>query len=152
MIANNRYNLMNNPTANRGLRRIKETSYSPIKTSISDLKDLNILCTKCTIYNKDKALKKVYMKHDERNELYQCPNCKSVIGENQVRHAMRLELPEYIYYDKTKDIQDVKKQREEEEKFIIQPINATSPTDLLKKTSVRAVRNKSPVSTEDIRK
>ena len=60
---------------------------------------------------------------------------------------MRLELPEYIYYDKTKNIQDIKKQREDEEKFIIQPINSTSPTDLLKKTSVRAVKNK-PFSTD----
>jgi hypothetical protein len=61
-----------------------------------------------------------------------------------------LELPEYIYYDKTKNIKDVKEQRESEEKFIIQPINSTSPTDLLKKTSVRAVKNK-PFST-DIKK
>ena len=90
------------------------------------------------------------MVHDERNELYRCPNCNSVTSENQVRYAMRLELPEYIYYDKTKDIKEVKKQRESEEKFIIQPINSTSPTDLLKKTSVRAVKNK-PFST-DIKK
>jgi hypothetical protein len=150
MIANSTPNYSNNPTANRGLQKI-ETRYNPIKTSVNDLKDLNILCTRCTIYDKDKALKKVYMKHDQRNELYQCLNCNSVISENQIRHAMRLELPEYIYYDKTKDIKDVKKQREEEEKFIIQPINATSPTDLLKKTSVRAVKSK-PLSTDDIRK
>jgi Zn-finger protein len=150
MIANNRYDLMNNPTANQGLRKRKETQYSPIKTSISDLKDLNIICPRCTTYDKDKALKKVYMKHDDRNELYECPNCHTVTSDNQVRYAMRLELPEYIYYDKTKNIKDVKEQRESEEKFIIQPINSTSPTDLLKKTSVRAVKNK-PFST-DIKK
>jgi len=149
MIADNRLNARNNPTANRGLQKV-ETKFSPIKTSISDLKDLNLICPRCTIYAKGKALKKVYMVHDERNELYRCPNCNSVTSENQVRYAMRLELPEYIYYDKTKDIKEVKKQRESEEKFIIQPINSTSPTDLLKKTSVRAVKNK-PFST-DIKK
>jgi len=149
MIADNRLNARNNPTANRGLQKV-ETKFSPIKTSISDLKDLNLICPRCTIYDKGKALKKVYMVHDERNELYRCPNCNSVTSENQVRYAMRLELPEYIYYDKTKDIKEVKKQRESEEKFIIQPINSTSPTDLLKKTSVRAVKNK-PFST-DIKK
>lgn len=149
MIADNRLNARNNPTANRGLQKV-ETKFSPIKTSISDLKDLNLICPRCTIYDKGKALKKVYMIHDERNELYRCPNCNSVTSENQVRYAMRLELPEYIYYDKTKDIKEVKKQRESEEKFIIQPINSTSPTDLLKKTSVRAVKNK-PFST-DIKK
>ncbi len=149
MIADNRLNARNNPTANRGLQKV-ETKFSPIKTSISDLKDLNLICPRCTVYDKGKALKKVYMVHDERNELYRCPNCNSVTSENQVRYAMRLELPEYIYYDKTKDIKEVKKQRESEEKFIIQPINSTSPTDLLKKTSVRAVKNK-PFST-DIKK
>jgi hypothetical protein len=150
MIADNRLNSRNNPTANRGLQKV-ETKYNPIKTSVSDLKDLNIICPRCTIYDKDKALNKVYMKHDDRNELYRCPNCNSVTSDNQVRYAMRLELPEYIYYDKTKDIKDVKKQRESEEKFIIQPINSTSPTDLLKKTSVRAVKNK-PFSTDTIKK
>jgi hypothetical protein len=149
MIADNIHNSRNNPTANRGLQKV-ETKYNPIKASISDIKDLNILCTKCTIFDKDNALKKVYMRHDERNELYECPNCNSVHSENQIRHAMRLELPEYIYYDKTKNIKDIKKQREDEEKFVIQPINSTSPTDLLKKTSVRAVKNK-PFNT-DIRK
>ena len=146
MIANSRPNYSNNPTANRGLQKV-ETKFSPIKASINDIKDLNILCTKCTNFDQNKALKKVYMKHDARNELYRCDICNSVISEIQVRHAMRLELPEYIYYDKTKNIQDVKKQREDEEKFIIQPINSTSPTDLLKKTSVRAVKNK-PFSTD----
>jgi hypothetical protein len=65
---------------------------------------------------------------------------------------MRLELPEYIYYDKTKPIKDIKKQREEEEKFIIQPINIQSPTDLMNKIGARTVKtnrdvNKRPSST-----
>lgn len=136
-----------NPTANRGLQQVN-SNYNAIKTTISDLKELNILCTKCTIFDKDKALKKVYMKHDIRNELYQCPNCNSVHSERQIKYAMRLELPEYIYYDKGKDIKDIKQQREAEEKFIIQPINSQSPTDLLKKVGVRAVKNNPPSRTE----
>ena len=69
---------------------------------------------------------------------------------------MRLELPEYIYYDKTKPIKDIKKQREEEEKFIIQPINMQSPGDLMNKIGARTVKtnrdtnnNKRPSSTVD---
>lgn len=147
-IANNSVNVRNNPTANRSLQKVN-SNYNVVKTSISDLKDLNILCTKCTVFEgKDKALNKIYMRHDERNELYQCPNCNSVTSERQIKYAMRLELPEFIYYDKTKDIKDVKKQREQEEKFIIQPINSQSPTDLLKKVGVRAVRNTPPSRTE----
>jgi hypothetical protein len=139
-------NIRDNPTANHRLQQI-ETKYNPLKSSVSDIKDLNILCTRCTVFDKDKALNKIYMVHDERNELYRCPQCNNVHSENQIRYAMRLELQEYIHYDKTKDIKDVKRQREEEEKFIIQPINAQSPTDLLKKTAVSAVKNK-PLSTD----
>ena len=149
-IADNRINFRNNPTGNRSLQKTN-TNYNPIKPSISDIKDLNILCTRCTIFDKDKALKKVYMQHDSRNELYRCLNCNSVHSENQIRHAMRLELPEYIYYDKTKNIKDIKEQRISEEKFIIQPINSQSPSDLLKKTTVRAVKN-NPSSRTDIKK
>ncbi|HTH20985.1 MAG TPA: hypothetical protein VL854_02095 [Nitrososphaeraceae archaeon] len=138
--------IRSNPTANHRLQHT-ETKYNPIKSSVNDLKDLNILCTRCTVFDKDKALKKMYMVHDGRNELYRCPQCNNVHSENQIRNAMRLELPEYIYYDKSKNINDVKRQREEEEKFIIQPINAQSPTDLLKKTSVRAVKN-NPLGTD----
>ena len=138
-----------NPTANRNLQQIN-TNYNAIKSSVSDIKDLNILCTKCTVFDKDKALKKVYMRHDARNELYQCPNCNSVHSERQIRYVMRLELPEYIYYDKNKDIKDIKQQRESEEKFIIQPINSQSPTDLLKKVGVRSVKN-NPSGTDRIK-
>ncbi len=151
----NSRDIRNNPTANRSLRNI-ETKYSPIKSSINDLKDLNILCTRCTIFEKDSALKKVYMAHDERNELYRCPQCNNVHSDNQIKYAMRLELPEYIYYDKNKPIKDIKKQREEEEKFIIQPINIQSPSDLMNKIGARAVKtnrdtnnnNKRPSSTD----
>jgi hypothetical protein len=141
---NNR-DIRNNPTANRSLRNI-ETKYSPIKSSINDLKDLNILCTRCTIFEKDSALK---------DELYRCPQCNNVHSDNQIKYAMRLELPEYIYYDKTKPIKDIKKQREEEEKFIIQPINMQSPSDLMNKIGARTVKtnrdtnnNKRPSSTD----
>lgn len=141
-IASNSINYYrDNPTANTRLRPI-DTKYNPIKTSISDLKDLNILCTNCTVFeSKDKVLKKVYMNHDQRNELYRCPQCNRVHSENQIRYALRLELPEFIHYDKTKNIKEVNKEREEHEKFIIQPINAQSPSDLLKKTTIRAVKN-----------
>ena len=137
---NSHVDIRNNPTANRNLRQI-ETKFSPIKTSTSDLKNLKLLCTRCTIFEKDEALKKIYMLHDERNELYRCPQCNNVNSENQIKYALRLELEDYIYYDKTKDIKQVKKQREDEEKFIIQPINADSPTDLLNKVGVRAIKN-----------
>lgn len=146
MISNRHNNrntdIRNNPTANRGLQQI-ETKYSPIKSSVSELKNLNLLCMRCTVFEKDgeQALKKVYMLHDERNELYRCPQCNNVNSENQIKYALRLELPEYIYYDKTKDIKEIKKQREEEEKFIIRPINEISPDDLSKKVGVRAVKN-----------
>ena len=137
--SNNRgTDIRNNPTANRGLQQV-ETKYNPIKYSVSDLKSLNILCTN---FDKENAIKKVYMIHDERNELYRCPNSHSnnVISENQVRYALRLELPEYIHYDRTRNINEIKKQREEEEKFIIQPINAQSPINLANKVGVRAVK------------
>lgn len=151
MIADNRLNQRNNPTANRSLYQAS-SSYKPIKTHVNDLNDLNILCPRCTVFKNETALAKVYMVHDKRNELFRCPNCNNVASEKQIRYAAKLELPEYIYYDKTKSIRDIKKEREESEKFIIQPINAQSPQDLLNKTTVRAVKNNPkgtrPVSTD----
>lgn len=138
---NNR-DIRDNPTANHKLQQI-DTKYNPIK-AVSGLKDLKLLCTRCTVFENETALKKIYMDHDERNELYRCSNCNNVHSESQVRYALRLELPEYIYYDKTRNITDVAKQREREEKFIIQPINIQSPTDLLNKVGVRAIKNKTP--------
>lgn len=145
MISNRHNNrntdIRNNPTANRSLQQV-ETKYNSIKSSVYDLKNLKLLCTRCTGFEKDQALNKVYMIHDERNELYRCPQCNNVSSENQIRYALRLELPEYIYYNKGKDIKEIKKQREEEEKFIIRPINEYSPDDLSRKTGVRTVKNK----------
>lgn len=139
-IANNILNQRNNPTGNRNLYQAS-SSYKSIKTHVNTLDDLNILCPRCTVFKNETALNKVYMIHDKRNELFRCPNCNNVASEKQIRYAAALELPEYIHYDKTKSIRDIKKEREEQEKFIIQPINAQSPQDLLNKTTVRAVKN-----------
>ena len=132
-----------NPTANRGLRKI-ETKYNPVKSSGStDISNLEILSMKCTVFDKDDILKKVLMKYDERNELFRCVNIYNhVHSANQIRYALKLQLPEYIHYNKKKTVKDINIERQEHEKFIIHPINEQSPTDLASKDRVKAVRNK----------
>lgn len=130
-----------NPTANRSLRKI-ETKYNPIKSNISDLSNLEVLCKRCTVLDKDAILTKVLMDHDTRNELFKCPKCGNVHSENQIRYALKMKLPEYIHYNKARKITDVQKDREEHEKFIIEPINAQSPSDIQRKVPIKAVKNK----------
>jgi len=132
-----------NPTMNKGLRKI-ESKYNPIKSSSSDIKDLEVFCSNCTKFDKDSnIINKVLMKHDDRNELFRCVNnFHHVYSDNQIRYALKLQLREYIHYDKKKPINDINKEREEHEKFSIIPINSQSPTELLNKDRVKAVRNK----------
>lgn len=130
-----------NPTANRTLRKI-ETKYNPIKSNVSDLSDVEILCKRCTVFDKDDVLVKQLMDHDTRNELFKCTKCNNVHSENQIRYALKMKLPEYIHYNRAKKITDINKERQEHEKFIIEPINAQSPSDLLRKNVVKAVKNK----------
>lgn len=139
-----------NPTANKGLRKI-ETKYNPIKSTASDMNSLEILCTKCTIFDKDNIINKVLMKHDDRNELFRCVNnYNHVHSDNQIRYALKLQLPEYIHYNKKKTVKDINTERQEHEKFIIEPINAQSPTELSAKQRVKAIKNKPIGKMEDV--
>ena len=145
-----KFNNGDNPTANRGLRKI-ETKYNPIKSSSSDISTLEILCPKCTIFDKDSILNKVLMKYDDRNELFRCVNnYNHVHSANQIRYALKLQLPEYIHYNKKKTVKDINTERQEHEKFIIHPINEQSPIELGSKDRVRAVRNKPIGKLDDV--
>lgn len=134
----------NNPTANIGLRREKR-NLSTIKPSYTDIADLEILCNHCTSFDKEGNIQKVIMRHDTRNELYACDRCPRVVSEKQVRYVMRLELPEFYNYEKVtskENVDDVNKERQAHEKFVIRAINSESPSDLIKRTGVKVVKNK----------
>ena len=135
----------NNPTSNSRLSQ-RKTGVSTVKPSFTELRDLEILCNNCTKFDKDGYfIHKVLMKHDTRNELYACQECPRIVSEYQVKHVMRLELPEYHNYEKspTKDnILRVNKDRQDSEKFVIKAINAESPTELMKRTGAKVVKNK----------
>lgn len=134
----------NNPTANMGLNREKR-NLSTIKPSYTDIADLEILCNHCTYFDQDNNIHKVIMRHDIRNELYACEQCPRVIDEKQVRYVMRTELPEYYNYEKVttkENVDNINKERQAHEKFVIRAINSESPNDLVKRTGVKVVRNK----------
>lgn len=148
-------NISLNPTGNRTLRNT-ETKYNAIKSNISNLSNIEVLCTRCTVFDKNDSgiiIKKVLMKHDTRNELHRCPICNDVYSDKQILYAMKLELPEYIHYNKAKKLTDLNKEREEHERFVIEPINSQSPTDLLKKNPIKSIdRNKPMDKLRDILK
>ena len=136
-----------NPTGNRTLRNV-ETKYNAVKSTLSDLSNIEVLCTRCTILDKndsDIIVKKVLMNHDTRNELHRCPICNDVYSDKQIRYAMKLELPEYIHYNKAKNVNDLNKEREEHERFVIEPINSQSPTDLLKRNPIKSINKNKPI-------
>lgn len=145
-----------NPTQNRTLNNI-ETKYNVVRSTSSDLSNLEILCTRCTIFDKNDSgiiVKKVLMRHDTRNELHKCPICNDTYSDNQIRYAMKLELPEYIHYNKKlTNVKDLNKEREEHERFVIEPINSQSPGDLSKRNPIKSIsggRNKPIDKLDDI--
>ena len=144
-------NYHDNPTANRGLRKV-ETKYNPIKSHSTDVKDLEVFCSTCTKFDKNSnIIHKVLMKHDDRNELFRCVNnYHHVHSDTQIRYAFKLQLREYIHYDKKKPISEINKEREEHEKFSIIPINSQSPSELLNKDRVKAVKNRPIGKLDDV--
>lgn len=144
-------NYYDNPTANRGLRKL-ESKYSPVRAGgVTDMNKLEILCTQCTKFGKDDDIVKVLMKYDDRNELFRCVNnYNHVHSKQQILYALNLQLPEFIHYDKKKPISDINKERQEHERFIIQPINMQSPSERQNKDRVKAVKNKPLDKLDDV--
>lgn len=137
----------NNPTASTKLRSNfydeGRGNISPIKSKYTGLGDINILCASCTVFDTDKkAVKRVMLKHDKRNELFRCPICNKTYSERQVRYVLKLDLPEYIYHDEdsSKDIQEIDKDREKNEKWVVRPINAESPEFKSKKKAAKIIK------------
>lgn len=103
--------------------------YTAIKPK-ENLSKLDLICPHCTRF-KDAAksiiLKKVGLRHDERNERFVCDVCHQVTPEKVVRYYLKLDLPEYVAYEDTKPVEQIVKEREEQEKFVIEAINQDSP-------------------------
>jgi len=121
--------------------RIKK-SYSPVKGTKEKFSSLKLLCMKCTRFSdKDEALEKHYFEYDDRGARFICHICNTTINEKQVKEVLKLDLPEYIYYDDAKkEVNEVLKQREEEERFIIKPMNTDTPAIKKRKRGVRVIK------------
>jgi hypothetical protein len=124
-----------------------KTGYTPVKVNRQPMSELKILCEKntCTRFTPDgKAIDKVFMKYDSRNELFRCERCPNVVSEKTVRYVMKLELPEYIHKeeinDEKKTVEDIQHERESTERFIIEPISNVPPGELRKKRLARVVK------------
>jgi hypothetical protein len=136
--------IANNPTGDKRLSQIGGgRTISTVKPTESDLRDLEIICNHCTTFDSEGYfVNKVIMRHDSRNEGYYCEKCPRVVSEDQVRYAMRLELPEYHNYEKvpSKDnIEKINSERQHNEKFVIKAINSQSPDDLIKRSAAKVV-------------
>lgn len=136
-------NTNRNPTASSRLKMDDSKPISAVGPKYKGLSDVNILCASCTVFDMDKkAVKRVLLTHDSRNELFRCPICNKTYSEKMVRHVMKLDLQEYIYHDEysNKDIQEVDKERERTEKWSIKPINSESPESKSKKKVARTIK------------
>lgn len=136
--------LRNNPTASIGLvSDFTKSNVSPVKPRHNDLDDHDILCASCTVFDSErKAVKRELLWHDIRNERFVCRNCNKTYSERQIRHVLRLDLPEYTYYDENsnKDIQEIDKEREKNEKWVVRPINSESPEVKSKKKAAKVIK------------
>lgn len=136
--------LRNNPTASTKLQsNFTDSRISGIKPKYTGLSDLNLLCAFCTVFDTDKkAVKRVELWHDQRNERFVCRICNKTYSERQVRYVLKLDLPEYVYYDEksNKDVNEIDKEREQTEKFVIRPINAESPEFKSKKRAAKVIK------------
>lgn len=134
----------NNPTASRGLRsEFADGKASGIKPKYTSLSELRILCASCTVFDQnEKAVKRVELRHEKLHALYRCPICNKAYSEKQIKYVLKLDLPEYIYYDEgsPKDVEEINREREETEKFVIKPINADSPTARSKRKVAKVIK------------
>jgi transposase-like protein len=134
----------NNPTASPRLQsNFSDSRVSPIKSKYNGLGDLNILCASCTVFDDNKkTVKRVELWHDKRNERFVCQTCNKTYSERQIRYALKLDLPEYIYYDEgsSKDVSEIDKEREKTEKWMIKPINSESPDSKSSKKVARVIK------------
>lgn len=138
-----------NKVYDRDIPHPPSTKYRAIKSNQLNKKGgLDILCTMCTTFDQNNivAVKKVMMEYDKRNELYRCPVCKKVVSERTVHYYLNIELPQYIYYDKStdgdnkKDIETVLEERERQERFVIQANNDTAPMDAFKRRVAKVIK------------
>lgn len=135
----------NNPTASpTGLNsNFSDKKISAIRTKYNDLSDVNILCASCTVFDTEKkAVKRVLLRHDVRNELFQCPVCNKTYSDRQIKYTLKLDLPEYIYYDEgdAKEIEEIDKERVQTEKWVVKPINAESPDFKSKRRAAKVIK------------
>lgn len=136
----------NNPTASRfGLRSkfTEETNTTGIRPKYNTLKDLRILCASCTTFNEDKkAVNRVELRHEKMHALFRCPLCNKAYSEREISRTLKLDLPEYIYYDEDsgKEIDEINNEREKSEKFIIKPINIDSPDSKSKRRVAKIIK------------
>lgn len=134
----------NNPTASKfGLKSkfTEETNTTGIRPKYNKLSDLRILCASCTAFDENKkAVNRVELRHEKMHALFRCPLCNKAYSEREISRTLKLDLPEYIYYDEdsNREIDEINKDREKLEKFVIRPINMDSP-DIKSKRRVAKV-------------
>ena len=139
-----RNNTYDNPTASKfGLRSKfnEETNTTGIKPKYNTLKDLRILCASCTSFDENKkAVNRVEFRYENMHALFRCPLCNKAYSEREISRTLKLDLPDYIYYDEdsNREIDEINKDREKLEKFVIRPINMDSP-DIKSKRRVAKV-------------
>ena len=137
----------NNPTASKfGLKSkfAEETHTTGIRPQkYNKLSDLRILCASCTTFDEDrKAVNRVELRHEKMHVLFRCPLCNKAYSEREISRTLKLDLPEYIYYDEdsNREIDEINKDREKLEKFVIRPINIDSPDTKSKRRVAKVIK------------
>lgn len=136
----------NNPTASPTPLKSNfssETNTTGIRPKYNKLSDLRILCASCTVFDEQRrAVNRVELRHEKMYALFRCPQCNKAYSEREISRTLKLDLPEYIYYDEdsNREIDEINKDREKLEKFVIRPINIDSPDVKSKRRVAKVIK------------
>lgn len=119
-------------------------SIKPTKDQVN-IDQLQVMCTNCSQFDSvtDRSIHKVMMKYDPRNEMYRCDICNKAVSNQTIAYTLNLDLPQYIYMDRTdedKDIETILREREEVEKYTITSIMNEPPNQLNKKKLAKVIK------------
>ena len=100
-----------------------DTDFKAIDSN-TQMSDLDIICTHCTVYDSKANLKvKKFLKYDARNERFVCEQCHRVVSEQKIRSVLKLNQEEYIHYEKATPVEKTLRKRADVENYVIVPVN-----------------------------
>lgn len=126
--------------------KLAGSNYQAIKPTKGQtpIDQLQVMCTHCSQFDSvtNRSVMKVMMKYDSRNEMYRCERCNKAVSNSTIAYTLKLDLPQYIYWqdEEDKDLDTLLKERDEEEKYTIVSIVSEPPNRISKKKIAKVIK------------